>query len=128
MKSRLHEADGSWWYELEIRLPSITDVRGHLTDEPTSVVFLAPAGPSPTRTTTRCPTIQHQIAPDWKIEEPTHFTGNVGPARIVHRSNCRAIRDIFKPATTEQARAALQRTDATPCTACRPDLVLLPRP
>lgn len=29
------------------------------------------------------------VTPAWKVEEPVYFTGEVRPARIVHRGDCR---------------------------------------
>ncbi|MGW2355206.1 DUF6233 domain-containing protein [Actinacidiphila glaucinigra] len=130
VKSRRYETDGSGWYELKIHLPSAIDVRGRLTDQPAPVVFLAPASrcePIEGQPYDRVPTIRHDATPDWKIEEPVYFTGDIGPARIVHRGNCHAIRDVSNAATADQARAALERPDGAACPIWRPDRVLSTR-
>ncbi|WP_370673347.1 DUF6233 domain-containing protein [Streptomyces sp. DvalAA-14] len=46
--------------------------------------------------------------PAWRIEEPVYVATERGPARIVHRGDCRALRDLSRPATTEPARAVLE--------------------
>ncbi|WP_372440946.1 DUF6233 domain-containing protein [Actinacidiphila acididurans] len=58
------------------------------------------------------PTERVGVAPAWKVEERVYFTDDVGPARVVHRRHCHANRDHARPATTEQARAILERADA----------------
>jgi len=124
VKVRRKEPDGSWWYQLEIHLPSGTEVRGQLVDEPAPVAFFAPASrcdPIQGQSYDQVPTERHGVAPAWRIEEPVYFTADVGPARIVHRGDCRAVRDVSHPATTEQARAVLEQPDAAPCRVCRPD-------
>jgi hypothetical protein len=125
VKSRRKEPDGTWWYDLQVHLPSQGSERGRLLVLPAAVDFRAPA--------TLCEPIDGQpydqvpterpggVTPAWKVEEPVYFTGDVGPARIVHRGDCRAVRDISRPATTEQAHAVLERADAAPCEMCRPD-------
>ncbi len=124
VRGRRREADGSWWYALQIRLPSPTEVGGRLTDEPVPVDFLAPAErcePLDGQDYALVPTERHGATPAWRIEEPVYFGAERGPARIVHRGDCRAVRDLSLPATTEQAQAALERPDAVPCQVCRPD-------
>ncbi|WP_225848596.1 DUF6233 domain-containing protein [Streptomyces sp. HPF1205] len=127
VKRRRRESDGSWWYDLQIHLPSATRTYGRLADEPAPVDFRAPA--------TRCepvegqpyeqvPTERHGVTPDWRIEQPVYFGARRGPARIVHRGSCHACRDLSEPATADQARAALVRPGAVPCRLCRPDLPL----
>jgi hypothetical protein len=61
------------------------------------------------------------VTPAWKVEEPVCFGPERGPARIVHRGDCHASRDLTRPATTEQARTVLTRDDAAPYRLCRPD-------
>jgi hypothetical protein len=67
------------------------------------------------------PTERPGVTPAWKVEEKVYFGPERGPARIVHRGDCRAARDLARPASTEQARAVLERDDAAPCPLCRPD-------
>lgn len=67
------------------------------------------------------PTERAGVTPAWKVEERVYFTDDVGPARAVHRGHCHANRDHARPATTEQARAVLERADAAACEVCRPD-------
>jgi len=108
VKGRQREADGAWWYRLQIHLPTATSVRGRLVEEPAPVDFLAPASrcePIEGQPYDQVPTVRHGVTPPWKVEEPVYFTGDVGPARIVHRGDCRAVRDVARSATTEQARA-----------------------
>ncbi|NJP47795.1 DUF6233 domain-containing protein [Actinacidiphila epipremni] len=57
------------------------------------------------------PTKRPGVTPVWKVEEKVYFGTERGPARVVHRGDCRAARDLARPASTEQARAVL--------TACR---------
>ncbi|MFI1098518.1 DUF6233 domain-containing protein [Streptomyces sp. NPDC020917] len=124
VKGRRREADGSWWYDLQIHLPSASDTRGRLTDVPVPVDFRAPAGrcePIEGQPYDQVPTERAAVSPAWKIEERVYFTDDIGPARIVHRGNCRATRDRARPATPEQARAALARGDSAACQVCRPD-------
>ncbi|MCM2424258.1 DUF6233 domain-containing protein [Streptomyces sp. RKAG293] len=124
VKGRRRERDGTWWYRPQIHLPSATEQRGRLVDAPAPVDFHAPAD--------RCERIEGQaydtvpterdgVAPVWKVEEPVYFGPERGPARLVHRGDCRAVRDISHPASTEQARATLAQPDAAPCSVCRPD-------
>jgi hypothetical protein len=124
VKGRRREADGSWWYALQIHLPARTEIRGRLTDEPSPVDFLAPAGrcePIDGQAYDQVPTERDGVTPAWRIEEPVYFSTEAGPARIVHRGDCHAVRDVSHPATTDQARAALARDDTEPCDLCRPD-------
>jgi hypothetical protein len=124
MKSRRREADGSWWMDLQIHLPSPGTDRGRLLAVPAAIDFRAPAGtcePIEGQSYDAVPTMRAGVTPDWRIEEPVYFGTTVGPARIVHRGGCRAVRDVSRPATTEQARAVLERDDAAPCPVCRPD-------
>ena len=124
VKGRRREADGSWWYALQIHLPARTEIRGRLTDEPSPVDFLTPASrcePIPGQAYDQVPTDRDGVTPAWRIEEPVYFSTEAGPARIVHRGDCHAVRDVSHPATTDQARAALGREDTEPCDICRPD-------
>ncbi|NUP36763.1 MAG: hypothetical protein HOY76_06985 [Streptomyces sp.] len=124
VRGRRKEADGSWWYDLRIHLPSQGSQRGRLLALPAAVDFRAPAGvcePLDGQPYDRVPTERHGVAPPWKVEEPVYFTGDVGPSRIVHRGDCRAVRDVSRPATAAQARGVLARPDAAPCPVCRPD-------
>jgi hypothetical protein len=124
VKGRRREADGSWWYDLQIHLPAANTTWGTLRDEPAPVDFPAPAGrcePIHGQPYDQAPTERVGVAPAWKIEERVYFTDDVGPARIVHRGHCHATRDHARHATTEQARPVLTRTDAAACQACRPD-------
>ncbi|SEG72556.1 hypothetical protein SAMN05216223_10916 [Actinacidiphila yanglinensis] len=127
VKARRKEPDGTWWYDLQIHLPSQVSDRGRLLAVPAAIDFRAPAdacAPIDGQHYDRIPTRRAGATPPWKIEEPVYFTGHIGPARIVHRGDCRAIRDLARPATTEQARAVLERDNAGPCEVCRPDLPL----
>jgi uncharacterized protein DUF6233 len=129
VKGRRKEADGTWWYDLQIHLPAATDTRGHLTDEPAPVDFRAPASrcePIEGQAYDQVPTERYGVTPDWRIEQPVYFGPDKGPARIVHRGHCRACRDLSEPATADQARAALTQPDAAPCQVCRPDRPLNP--
>jgi len=124
VKGRRKERDGTWWYELQVHLPSASEVRGRLVDEPGPVGFFAPASrcePIEGQPYDQVPTERHGVGPAWKVEEPVYFGPQKGPARIVHRGDCRAVRDVSRHATADQARAALQRPDAAPCDICRPD-------
>jgi Family of unknown function (DUF6233) len=124
VKGRRRESDGSWWYDLQIHLPAANTTWGQLRDEPAPVDFRAPAGrcePIDGQPYDQVPTERVGVAPAWKIEERVYFTDDRGPARIVHRGHCHANRDHVRPATTEQARAALTRTDAAACQVCRPN-------
>jgi hypothetical protein len=67
------------------------------------------------------PTMRPGVTPAWKAEEPVYFGPERGPARIVHRGDCRAARDLTRPASTEQARAVLTCDDTAPFPVCRPD-------
>lgn len=127
VKARRREPDGTWWYDLQIHLPSQGSDRGRPVTVPTAIDFRAPAdacAPIDGQHDDRIPTRRAGSTPPWKIEEPVYFTGHVGPARIVHRGDCRAIRDLARPATTEQARAVLEHANTAPCDICRPDLAL----
>ena len=77
VKARRREADGPWWYQLQIHLPMATDTRGHLRDEPAPVDFLAPASrcePIEGQAYDTVPTERHGVTPDWRIERP-HYSG-----------------------------------------------------
>jgi hypothetical protein len=124
VRGRRKEADGTWWYSLRIHLPSATESRGRLVAEPAPIDFRAPADrcePIEGQAYESVPTERHGVTPAWRIEEPLYFGPQHGPARTVHRGDCRSIRDVSRPATTEQARATLERPDAAPCPICRPD-------
>ncbi|MEU3465625.1 DUF6233 domain-containing protein [Streptomyces sp. NPDC006733] len=43
-----------------------------------------------------------------------------GPARLVHRGDCHAVRGLSHPVTTDQTRATRARPDAATCPVCRP--------
>lgn len=123
VKSRRREPDG-WWYDLQIHLPSQSSERGRLLVLPAAVDFRAPAAlcePIEGQPYDTVPTERPGVTPAWKVEEPVYFGPERGPARIVHRGDCRAVRDVSRPATSEQARAVLERADAAPCEMCRPD-------
>nr|WSX72399.1 DUF6233 domain-containing protein [Streptomyces sp. NBC_00899]WSX81530.1 DUF6233 domain-containing protein [Streptomyces sp. NBC_00899] len=123
VKSRRREPDG-WWYYLQIHLPSQGSDRGRLLVLPAPVDFRVPAAlcePIDGQPYDQVPTERPGVTPAWKVEEPVSFGPERGPARIVHRGDCRAARDLTRPATTEQARAVLTREDAAPCPTCRPD-------
>ncbi|MCZ4126204.1 DUF6233 domain-containing protein [Streptomyces sp. H39-S7] len=124
VKGRRKERDGSWWYGLQIHLPAATEQRDRLVDKPAPVDFAAPASrcePIAGQAYNAVPTYRHGATPAWRIEEAVYFGPEHGPARIVHRGDCRAVRDLSHPARTEQARATLAQPDSAPCTACRPD-------
>jgi hypothetical protein len=123
-KGRRQEADGSWWFDLQVHLPSQSSERGRLLTVPAAVDFRAPAGvcePIEGQAYDTVPTKRYGVPARWRIEEPVYFGTEVGPARIVHRGDCRAVRDVSRPASTEQARAVLERPEAAPCAVCRPD-------
>lgn len=123
VKSRVREPDG-WWYNLQIHLPHQSSERGWLLALPVAVDFRAPAAlcqPIDGRAYDRVPTQRPGVTPAWKVEEKVCFGTERGLARIVHRGTCHAARDLARPASTEQARAALIRPDAAPCSLCRPD-------
>jgi uncharacterized protein DUF6233 len=124
VKRRRRERDGTWWYALQIHLPAATEQHGVLADEPAPVGFLAPAGrcePVEGQAYDTVPTERHGVTPAWRIEEPVRFGPAPGPARIVHRGDCRAVRGPSRPATTDQARTTLGRDDSAACRTCRPD-------
>lgn len=123
VKARRHEADGSWWVDLQIHLPSQGSERGWLLAIPAAVDFRAPAGvcePIEGQSYDGVPTERYGVPARWRIEEPVYFGTTVGPARIVHRGDCRTVRDVSRPASTEQARAVLERPEAAPCAVCQP--------
>jgi hypothetical protein len=123
VKSRVREPDG-WWYDLQIHVPHQSSDRGRLLALPAAVDFRAPADlcrPIDGQPYDQVPTERVGVAPAWKVEEPVYFGTERGPARIVHRGTCHASRDLARPATTEQARAVLERPDAAACEVCRPD-------
>jgi hypothetical protein len=124
VKSRRREPDNSWWYDLQIHLPSQGSERGRLRVLPAAVDFRAPAAlcePINGQPYDQVPTERPGITPAWKVEERMYSGPQHGPARIVHRGNCNAARDLARPASTAQARATLDRDDAAPCPTCRPD-------
>ncbi|WUH88749.1 DUF6233 domain-containing protein [Streptomyces sp. NBC_00433] len=123
VKSRRREPDG-WWYDLQIHLPSQGSDRGRLLVLPAPVDFRAPAAlcePVDGQPYDQVPTERPGTTPAWKVEEKVYSGPERGPARIVHRGECHAARDLARPASTEQARAVLTRDDAAPCPLCRPD-------
>ncbi|CAG6397587.1 DUF6233 domain-containing protein [Streptomyces cocklensis] len=123
-KGRRREADGSWWFDLQIHLPGQGHDRDRLQALPAAVDFRAPADvcePIEGQAYDQVPTERYGATPAWRIEEPAYFGLQRGPARIVHRGDCRAVRDLSRPATTGQARAVLERDDTAPCPTCRPD-------
>lgn len=123
VKSRVREPDG-WWYDLQIHVPHQSSDRGRLLALPAAVDFRAPAAlcqPIDGQPYDQVPTERPGVTPAWKVEEKVYFGPEKGPARIVHRGDCRATRDLARPASTEQARAALTRPDAAACEVCRPD-------
>jgi hypothetical protein len=124
VRGRRREADGSWWYALQIHLPAAARVRECLVDEPAPVDFVAPAArcePVEGQSYDQVPTERHDVAPRWRIEDLPQVAGDVRPTQIVHRGDCRTVRGTSRPATTQQARAALERDAAAPCPTCRPD-------
>ncbi|MEU3464799.1 DUF6233 domain-containing protein [Streptomyces sp. NPDC006733] len=124
VKGRRKERDGTWWYWCQIHLPAAAEQRGRLVDEPAPIDFTAPAGrcePVEGQAYDTVPTHRHSVASAWRVDEPVYFGPERGPARIVHRGDCHAVRDLSHPATTEQARATLARPDGAPCDVCRPD-------
>ncbi|WP_225847584.1 DUF6233 domain-containing protein [Streptomyces sp. HPF1205] len=121
VKRRRKEADTTWWHDLQIHLPAATQRYGRLTDEPAPVDFQAPASrcdPVQGQAYDQVPTERHGVTPDWKIEQAVSFGTESGSARIVHRSTYRV---LAQPATTGQARTALERPDTATCQLCRPD-------
>jgi hypothetical protein len=123
VKARVREPDG-WWYDLQIHVPHQSSERGRLLALPAAVDFRAPAAlcePIDGQPYGQVPTMRPGVTPAWKVEEKVYFGPERGPARIVHRGDCRAARDLARPASTEQARAVLERDDAAPCPLCQPD-------
>jgi hypothetical protein len=82
--------------------------------------------PIPGQPYDQIPTERTGVTPARRIEEPVYFSTEASPARIVHRGDCHAVRDVSHPATTTQARTALTRNDTEPCDICRPDRPLRP--
>ncbi|WP_405578078.1 DUF6233 domain-containing protein [Streptomyces sp. NBC_01190] len=124
VKGRRKEADGTWWYDLQIHLPGQSSEPGRILALPAAVDFRAPAQvcePVDGQEYDAVPTVRHGVEARWRIEEPVYFRTEKGPARIVHRGDCRAVRDVSRPVTSEEARAALERTEVAPCPVCRPD-------
>jgi hypothetical protein len=125
---RRQEADGSWWYLVELPLYAIAEVRGRFTAEPSPVVFAAPAAactPIEGEDYAAVPTEQPGRTPAWCIEQRLEVNA---PARwVVHRGDCHASRGQRQPAGDRQALAALAQDDMMACPVCRPDRVLLPR-
>lgn len=123
VRGRQCERDGSWWFALQIHLPSsVTDDRGRMNDAPAPVDFLAPASrctPVDGQHYDAVPTVRHDILPAWVIEK-VWPPPDEGPSLVAHRGDCRAGTGPFRPATTYQARAALGG-GAAACTTCRPD-------
>lgn len=96
VKSRRREPDG-WWYALQIHLPSQGSERGRLLVLPAAVDFLAPAAlcePVDGQRYDQVPTERPGVTPAWKVEEKVYFGTEHGPARIVHRGDCRAAHAI----------------------------------
>ncbi|WP_368860193.1 DUF6233 domain-containing protein [Streptomyces fildesensis] len=104
--------------------PRHTQDRRRGPADPAPVDFAAPA--------TRCeplggqaydtvPTQRNGATPAWQVEEPVYFVLERGPARIVHRGDCHATRDLTRLATTKQAHAALAQPEAAPCSAAGPN-------
>jgi hypothetical protein len=124
VKARVRESDASWWYDLQIHLPSQGSERGRLLALPAAVDFRAPAAlcaPVDGQPYDQVPTARPGVTPAWKVEEKVYFNTERGPARVVHRGTCHANRDHARPASTQQARAVLDRDDTAPCPVCRPD-------
>jgi hypothetical protein len=95
-----------------------------LADEPAPVDFAGTASrcePIDGQAYNQVPIERVGVTPAWKVEEPVYFGTEGGPARIVHRGDCHAVRDVSHLATTDQARASLARDDTEPCDICRPD-------
>jgi uncharacterized protein DUF6233 len=127
VRGRRKERDGSWWYDVRVHLPAQIEDRGRLVAAPTPVDLRVPAErcePVPGQPYDQVPTERHGVDPAWRVERPVYIGREPGPAWLVHRGDCRAVRDVSRPATTEQARAALRRPDGAPCPVCRPDLPL----
>ncbi|MGW2841801.1 DUF6233 domain-containing protein [Streptomyces sp. NPDC001493] len=127
VKARRREADDTWWYDLQVHVPSQGHERGRLLVLPAAVDFRVPAslcGPVDGQPYDQVPTERYGVAPTWTVEAPVYFGPERGPARIVHRGDCHAVGDVSRPATTDQARTMLARSDAASCHTCRPDRVL----
>jgi hypothetical protein len=123
VKSRRREPEG-WWYDLQIHLPSQGSERGRLMVLPAAVDFRAPAALCMSvdgQPYDQVPTERPGVTPAWKVEEKVYFGTERGQTRIVHRGDCHASRDHARPATTDRARADLERDDTAPCPLCRPD-------
>jgi hypothetical protein len=124
VKGLCREADMSWWYLLQIHLPRRHPALRPLGRRTRPRRLRRPCLPL---RADRWPGVQpgaHRARrrhPGWKVEEPVYFGTEGGPARIVHRGDCHAVRDVSHPATTDQARAFLARDDTEPCDICRPD-------
>ena len=98
VKRRRREADGTWWYDLQIHLPAATQTRGRLADEPAPVDFRAPAGrcePIHGQPYDTVPTERHGVTPAWKVREPAYFGTAVGPG-TARTSDCSAISTAAK--------------------------------
>jgi hypothetical protein len=130
VRRRRRERDGSWWYDLQVQLASQAEERGKLVAQPSSVDVRVPArhcAPVPGQDYTAVPTERYGVVPRWRIEEPVYFGAERGPSRVVHRGDCKAVRDLSRAVSTEQAREALGDAAAAPCPVCRPDRPLLSR-
>ncbi|WP_329139824.1 DUF6233 domain-containing protein [Streptomyces sp. NBC_01476] len=124
VRTRRKERDGSWWYDVRIHVPSQVEESGRLRVAPAPVSFRVPAElceQVPGQAYGRVPTERYGVAPDWRIERPVYIGRAPGPARVVHRGTCRAVRDMSAAASSEEARDALLRDDTVPCPVCRPD-------
>ncbi|MFG1808237.1 DUF6233 domain-containing protein [Streptomyces sp. NPDC049040] len=124
VKARRREPDRSWWYDLRIHLPSqAPSGAGPWSCAPRSTSAPRPrsARPSTASPTTTSPTNGPGSPPAWKVEETVYFGPERGPARIMHRGDCRTARDLTRPATTDQARTVLTRDDTAPCPVRRPE-------
>lgn len=125
-RGRRQEMDGSWWYELEITLPMLADVRGRMRVLPSPARFWASASdcsPIAGQDYTAVPTERVGKSPAWTLEH--RFDEAEATRYLVHRGDCRAGHGDHRPADDEQARTALRQRDAVPCPVCRPDRVLL---
>jgi hypothetical protein len=71
-KARVREPDASWWYDLQIHLPSQGSERGRLLALPAAVDFRAPAdlcAPVDGQSYDQVPTVRPGVTPVWKVEE-----------------------------------------------------------
>jgi hypothetical protein len=83
LKGRRRESDATWWYDLQIHLPSQGSEHDALLVLPAAVDFRAPAAlctPVDGQCYDHVPTLRHGVTPAWKVEEPVRLGADHGPA------------------------------------------------